>query len=139
MENRKNALTEEQKKVIEENFTKMSEKELFDRLAELGPAVDENAFAEALHAVSAKIEEGVFSSEVSEEELETASGGAAGDELSDPEGNHCEGPHFREIYEGEFPNCASTVEDDSWCFRTDACISFAVVYKGMKHCKKAWE
>lgn len=44
----------------------------------------------------------------------------------------------RNIYEGEFPNCAATVEGGSWCWNNDACEKFAVIYT-MHSCGRAWK
>ena len=150
----KNALTEEQQAFLEENFRTMKEKELFEKLSELGPRVTEPAFMDALRAVSSKAEEEVFRREVSEEELAASTGGnkcgvnGADDACSTSSktcgqssiyyDNHCTGYWIRFIYEGSFPNCAATVEDGSWCGKNDACYGGQVNYKDMKECHKAW-
>ncbi len=57
----------------------------------------------------------------------------------DDDTNNCDRYDRRQIYGGGgFPNCAATVEDGSWCKSSDACVNFAVDYKGMTNCKKAW-
>lgn len=140
------ALTEEQKAFLEENFKKLSEKELFDRVGELGWKPDEKSFSDVIHEISSKLEEEVFSRNLSEEELAATSGGLCGlngsdgcGELIQYEVSHCTRIVVREIYEGAFPNCAATVEDGSWCSSNDACYSQQVEYKGMKECAKAWK
>jgi hypothetical protein len=53
--------------------------------------------------------------------------------------NFCSSYDIRLIYGGGgFPNCAATVEDGSWCHKSDACVTIAVDYKGMIDCSKAW-
>ena len=136
----KNALTEEQKKFLEKNFKALKEKELFEKLAEFGPEVDEKEFMDAIRAISSKAEEEVFRRNVSEEELASTGGGLLGligDKYGLPQ--NCYGTDKRNIYEGGFPNCAATVEKDSWCGSNDACFGYAVQYQGMKKCKRAWK
>ena len=58
--------------------------------------------------------------------------------------NNCVEGFHRDIYKGGFPNCAATVEDGSWCGTNDACVTTAIVYKGMEecsfsNCNKAWK
>ena len=140
MEN-KNALTKEQQAFLEENFRKIREKELFQKLAEYGPEVDEKTFMDALRAYSSTLEDRVFSHEVSEEELAETGGGnleSCGDLVS-YYNNNCIQLDNRHIYEGGFPNCAQSVENGSWCGWNDACYSEAVVYKDMISCSKAWQ
>ncbi len=74
-------------------------------------------------------EKEVFEQETSADELENASGGVAS-YVPTPKKN---------IYEGGFPNCAATVEEDSWCGANDACILDEVRYKEMKECYRAWK
>ena len=47
--------------------------------------------------------------------------------------------HFTEPNSGRKPNCAATVESNSWCSENDACYDDAINYQGMDHCAKAWE
>ena len=78
----------------------------------------------------------VFDQELSVEDLDAAAGGAGSGE-EDP--NNCIVCDKRNIYGGNgFPNCAATVEDDSWCGDNDACLMSAVDYQGMKHCPISW-
>ena len=142
MEN-KNSLTEEQKAFLEQNFRAMKEKDLFQKLSELGPKVDESAFKDALRTLSFRAEEEVFRREVSEEELASTDGGLCGLNGFDChqthwDSGHCTEDWARDIYEGGFPNCAATVEEGSWCGSNDACYTRAVDYKEMQDCKKAW-
>ena len=147
MENKnKSALTEKQKVFLEENFRVMKEKELFQKLSELGPETDEKTFVDAIRALSSKIEKEVFSRDVSEEELAAASGGdkeipcGIGVTVCSNNANYsCIYHFFRNIYEGGFPNCAATVEDGSWCIDNDACYGSEVCYTEMKDCSKAWK
>lgn len=87
-------------------------------------------------------EEQVFKQEASDDELEAVSGGgnSAGDEFGSWHKNsdNCTKMDTRNIYGGKgFPNCAATVEEDSWCGYNDACIMEAVAYQGMETCVKA--
>ena len=87
-------------------------------------------------------EKAVFEQEISPDDLDAVAGGT---EVVDPVwDNNCAKQHYRDIYEGGFPNCANTVEDGSYCSTNDACYNDAIVYKGMKGCSfadchKAWE
>ena len=89
-------------------------------------------------------EEMVFAQELSDDELETVSGGLCGlngkdcDSMAEWESHHCINIYKRDIYEGAFPNCAATVEDGSICWDNDACSVAQVKYTGMKDCSKAW-
>ena len=138
------ALTEEQKEFLEENFRTMKEQELFQKLSELGPKVDEAALRDMIQAVTAKAEDAVFSYAVSEEELAQTDGGMSGLNGSTAEkngdwNNNCKEMTWRNIYEGGFPNCAKTVKEGSWCSRkNDACNLFSVIYQGMTACEKVW-
>ena len=140
-------LSEKQSEFLKENFKKMSEQELFQKIQEIGPKTDEKTFAEGFHAVASKLEATVFGQEVSESELASVAGGLCGfngsDECRDPQYqyrvNHCTYQYARDIYEDKFPNCAATVEDSSWCGSNDACYSLVVQYENMRNCKKAWE
>ena len=80
-------------------------------------------------------EEEVFQQEISPEELDEVAGGQA----TFRNDNNCSSSEHRYIYGGKgFPNCAATVEDGSWCDSNDACMVFAVCYREMKDCNKAW-
>lgn len=79
-------------------------------------------------------EEAVFLQELAEDELDAVSGGAQA-----PFYLGCEEASQRWIYANSFPNCASTVEEGSWCSSSDACTLSAVVYRGMEDCGKAWK
>ena len=80
-------------------------------------------------------EEEVFGQAVMEEELTAVSGGRS----PAPFYLGCDSSSERYIYTWEFPNCASSVEDSSWCDSADACIKAAVVYRGMRNCTKSWK
>ena len=82
-------------------------------------------------------EEQVFKQALDDDELDAVSGGTLRDYYGD-----CINDAYRDIYGGQngFPNCAATVEEDSWCWSNDACLEEAVVYKfTTKSCLKAWE
>ena len=79
-------------------------------------------------------EEEVFEQEIKNEELISVAGGSKA-----PFSLGCESSSERYIYSWEFPNCASTVDDGSWCGSADACIKAAIIYRGMKECNKAWK
>ena len=139
---KQNELTAEQKAFLEQNFRGMREKELFEKLSALGPEVDVKAFEKSLRSIAKKTEDGVFSQNVSEEELLRTNGGrndgGATEGCPSNASEHCIDSNFRHIYEGGFPNCAATVEDGSWCGTNDACLMVAVVYMDKKDCQKAW-
>ena len=78
-------------------------------------------------------EKEVFEQKVSDEELEAVAGG---DGDSD---DNCSNEFRRDIYAGGFPNCAATVEHNSWCDTNDACFNDAVCYYDMKECTKCWQ
>lgn len=95
----------------------------------------------------------VFDQELSMENLDAVAGGQTTSDDAEPCTNYANAPHRRmdtdtsncvkyhqrQLYGGGgFPNCAATVEDGSWCKSSDACVNFAVDYKGMTNCKKAW-
>ena len=66
------------------------------------------------------------------------------DDSKEADPNNCIEAHYRNIYEGGFPNCAATVEEGSWCGSNDACKKDAIRYKGMENCfaadcSKAWK
>ena len=140
-ENRSHVLTEEQKTFLDENFGKLKEKDLFQKLSEIGPKTDEKTFAEYLSGLASEIEADVFQQNVSEEELEGTSGGQneSNGTVGEPYYFRCEKSHHRYIYKGGFPNCATTVEDGSWCWSADACYLDDINYQEMKRCTKAWE
>ena len=149
MENR-NAFTEEQKTFLNENYGKLAEKDLFQKLSELGPEADETSFAEYIRAIASEIESGVFSQSISEEEMASIGGGRrSGDDAGiGATGDWCyENDYYStcdrnvkiNIYENGFPNCGYTVEDGSWCGENDACFNYQVQYFGMKDCTKAWQ
>ena len=123
-------LTQEQKALIAEAAEKaIPEKELYEKLG-----VDDKKFAEFLKAAS---DDAVFDQEVSPEELEAVAGGENDGcwNLHHP----CYSSVVRSIVGGYgFPNCASTVEDGSWCDTSDACYVSAINYIDMHSCKKAW-
>ena len=140
-------MTEKQKAFLEENFRKMNDRELMQKLSEFGPETDEAAFAEALR----EIESDVFDQSVSEEELAFASGGSSYPCGSISEKNceevwreeptdNCSHNMYRDIYGGNgFANCAATVEDGSFCYDNDACYRIQVKYTNRKDCWKAWQ
>ena len=78
-------------------------------------------------------EKDVFIQNVSDEEMEAVAGGT-GDERFE-----CDVYTTRDIYNHAFPNCAATVERDSWCSDNDACWDQSVQYRNMKECHKAWD
>ena len=78
-------------------------------------------------------EKEVFVQEVSDEEMEAVAGGEGRNE------DNCSKELTRNIYNPSFPNCAATVERDSWCDTNDACLNTAVVYQGMHKCIRAWK
>jgi hypothetical protein len=63
----------------------------------------------------------------------------APDMQRDDNTTNCANFHHRPLYGGNFPNCAATVEDGSWCERNDACYNEAVIYDGRTDCAKAWK
>ena len=140
-------LSEKQIEFLKENFRKMSEQELFQKIQEIDPETDEKTFAEGFHSVASKLESDVFGQEVSESELASVAGGLCGfngyDECKEPQYqyriNHCTEQFYRDIHEGAFPNCAQSVADGSWCGSNDACYNIVIKYKNMWDCKKAWE
>ena len=78
-------------------------------------------------------EKEIFEQKISEEEMNSVAGG------SGESNDECDIAHQRDIYAGGFPNCAATVEKDSWCANNDACAFDAVEYTNMKDCSRAWE
>jgi len=137
-----NGMSEEQKVFIDENLKKMKEKELFHKLAEIGPDPDEKEFGGYVKGVAGKNEADIFRQEVSEAELTAANGGRKdGVRIhfaeSDPDDN-CTRTQWRNIYRDSFPNCAATVEADSWCDVNDACYFLAIIYQEMEECSRAW-
>ena len=81
----------------------------------------------------------ILDQEIALDQLDAVAGGL-GDESED----NCRRDHSRNIYGGKgFPNCANTVEDESWCYDNDACYGAAIAYTGMEgcggiDCHKAW-
>ena len=140
MENKNTCvLSEEQTSFLEENFGKLPEKELVQKLSEIGPALDDNSFKEVIRTFVCGKEGTVFRQDVSAEELDSLSAGS--DDclgIIQTRDWDCVKGDKRDIYKNGFPNCAATVEDGSWCWTNDACYDAAVVYKGMKECHWAW-
>ena len=127
-------LTQEQKALIAEAAEKtIPEKELYEKLG-----VDDKKFAEFLKAAS---DDAVFDQEVSPDELESVAGGITKDGCNSMQYD-CSNTHARPIKYlpsgNGFPNCASTVEDGSWCDTNDACWAASVIYSNMEECSKAW-
>ena len=60
-------LTDEQRNFLEENFRKLREAELFQKLSEIGPAMDQAAFGAILVAIASKMKANVSKQEISEE------------------------------------------------------------------------
>ena len=127
------------------SLKQMKEPELYEKLAEFGPQVHRGTYGKYLREVMSKTEDKVFSQKVSEDELNSISAGFCGDSSGGcswwayDQHEHCTEVYHRHIYEGEFPNCAATVEDGSWCGSNDACYGDEVIYVDMEHCGKAWE
>ena len=117
------------------------EKEFSEKLG-----MNEKEFGELLK--SKKRDEG-FKQALSDAELEAANGGGsivcsellkfALCGLNGSGDGPCQHSWKRNIYDGGFPNCDSTVEDGSWCGSNDACFFDAIQYQGMKDCTKAWK
>ena len=85
-------------------------------------------------------EKEVFIQEVSDEEMEAVAGGEGlKDHCGESHTNNCSNSLWRNIYAGGFPNCAATVEADSWCGSNDACVEVSVVYTNMNECHYAWD
>ena len=103
-------------------------------------------------------EDGIFSQELSLDDLDAAAGGhvrtGAGRSCGsnarstldfatggpeDGDTSNCVNHNRRPIYGGGgFPNCAATVEDGSYCSTNDACYKAAILYDGRTDCAKAW-
>lgn len=86
--------------------------------------------------------EEILGKKLNKKELKKVSGGSCGKESGECIGKHkrniyCKNS-FRQSFIGNFPNCAKSVEEDSWCNKNDACFSLAVKYEDMLVCKKAW-
>ena len=81
----------------------------------------------------------ILNQNLSEEEMAQLSAGSGViiDRL-DKERSNCVYLQVRNINRGGFPNCAATVEDNSWCLNNDACLMQAVGYEGMEKCSLAW-
>ena len=89
-------------------------------------------------------EDEVFNQELSQEELENVAGGKGLANrvlrrVEGPRGQGCYRQDRRDIYDGAFPNCAATVEDDSFCWTNDACVKNEVKYTNMNSCFRVWE
>lgn len=96
-------------------------------------------------------EEQVFKQELDDNELAAVSGGSQAalercDLLAEAAENtygtidNCTQIWERDITGGDgFPNCAATVEENSFCNINDACYSDAVKYMEMKNCWKSWD
>lgn len=84
-------------------------------------------------------EEQVFKQALDDDELDAVAGGRDFTGSEEKDDTNCINVALRNIYGGDgFPNCASTVEDESWCDRNDACHSIAVVYvDSLESCWKA--
>ena len=123
-------LTQEQKAILTEALKNpSSDKELFEKLG----GVDKAKFEKYIKAHSAEMEEEVMEQTLSLDELAQVAGGG------DPSDVNCTiHVYGRNIYQGGFPNCASGVEDGSWCGQNDACYNISVIYKFMNDCDKAW-
>ncbi len=127
-------LTEKQKAILEEVKGKhINEKELCEKLG-----MDEASFEPVFKAFTGMKEQGVFSQTLSDAELTAISGG---EDLvcHNDANNNCSSAEFRDIYGGSgFANCGATVEDGSWCNRSDACVCYSVKYINKQDCSKAW-
>ena len=137
-------LTDDQKNFLEGNFTKLSESDLFQKISEIGPAMDRRFFGEILREMTSKVKENILKQKLSDDELLLTSGGLCGfaGHCPDNASNNCTELHHRDIYGGAgFPNCAATVGYSSWCWSNDACYSNQVVYDNRKteECTKAWK
>lgn len=119
--------------IIDAIENNMPDKELFEKLGD----VEEQKFTEFLKALDDADETAVFNQELSVEDLANVVGGdgKTGDV-------NCVKAHWRNIYEGGFPNCAATVEEGSWCGDNDACGGYAIRYYYLScklfNCTKAW-
>jgi len=138
-----NVLTEEQRNFLEENFRKIGEIELFQKISEIGPALDQAAFGNVLHEMASRLKEKVMKSELSDEELSLTSGGDGcyfSDKCDNDSNNNCsrlQHRYLRDKY-GTI-NCAASVEPGSWCLSNDACFEEQVHYRNRgKNCDKAW-
>lgn len=129
-------VADDQKALLAEALNgSINEKALFEKLG-----VDEGKFAEFMKVLAGDIEEQVLGQELSPDEMEAIAGGYKdGIDCDSSSSANCKNWNIRNIYEGGFPNCASTVEDGSWCGENDACWASAVAYKKMKDCNRAWK
>ena len=126
-------LTEEQKAILEdakENGT--PEKELFEKLG-----VMDDSFGRFIKEASRK--DYILSRYVSEEELAEIIGGKDRSVCEQSMDVNCSASHNYRIYDNQFPNCNSTVEDGSWCASSDACYADAIEYTDMKFCDRSWK
>lgn len=139
-------LTPEQEAAIQEMLDKpITEKELFQKLCV--PEEKFGKFLRAFHSgkgleVEQNYDEELFSQELSSEELSAVAAGRGGGCDGGPR-YICKRSLYSDIYWDEwhqqgFPNCASTVEDGSWCVNNDACYGGAIIYRNMGDCHKAW-
>ncbi len=135
-------ISDEQKAAIQSALDNSgSEKELFEKLG-----VDEGKFKSFMQSFRKEFnrEERVFAQEVSSEELAVVTGGSKTGCWTGAV-RSCLVQQVRymhyDYYDGnaQFPNCAKTVEQDSWCFESDACYSNAVLYLEMNKCQISWE
>ena len=138
-----NVLTEEQRNFLEENFRKISESELFHKLSEIGPALDQTVFAAVLHEMASRLKEKVMKSELSNEELSLTSGGDGcrfSEKCENDSYNNCSCLQHRYLRDNKGNiNCAASVESGSWCLTNDACFEEQVHYRNRnKGCDKAW-
>jgi hypothetical protein len=125
-------LTTEQKQMVEDTLSSRMEKSML--VEKLG--VDAKKIQAFLKAAAAAEEDAVFRQEVSEDDLQFAAGG------KDLDDDDCTGSFTRNIHEGRFPNCASSVEAGSRCESNDACGHVEVVYTHVSctlfHCTISW-
>ena len=119
--------------------------------------VDDQTFKTISQILSEIKEKAVFAQVLSEDEMETVAGGIpkkksygypcqataatyCPDVHREDPADNCSYVHYRQAYGGNgFPNCAATFEDNSICGNNDACFSYAINYRGMNSCYKAWK
>lgn len=58
--------------------------------------------------------------------------------IKDDDPDNCIETWQRDIYGGGFPNCAATVENESWCETNDACEKTSIDNQGLRSCSRAW-
>ena len=145
------SISKEQEEILNRAFNHpIEEKELFEQLNTTEEKFGK--FLQSFHSgkdfetirkeEEAKEKENeVFKQEVSEDGLTSIAGGM---EETGPR-YRCNAQLYRNIYGYNyywyttFPDCAKSVEDGSWCGDNDACYAFAILYKGMTDCAKAWK